>query len=398
MEQWMKLLRFNSLRTSEDATDVETFKVRLARWFAIRRIRTSFFAATIILVLVLSIHFIDLTTVSRAVHQVKSDPPQISNRPPKVDDGVVWSNYAYVQYVTNENYLCNSLMILEALHRSGSKADKIMLFPENWQLSNEIGSENRMMLNQARERYETKLIPISVQTSTKGDPTWKDSFTKLLAFNQTQYKRVISLDSDATVKQHMDELFLTPSSPVAMPRAYWLDQPFLSSQLILLEPSTVEWDRIKTYIDQKDSGFDMDILNTIYKDSCIVLPHRRYNLISAEFRGSSESHRKYLGSEEAWNGTLVLEEAKFVHFSDWPLPKPWIKASESDIADRQPECRKGTGGGGDDCTDRDIWLNLYKDFSERRQRVCGHQYDKRDTPTTATSSHRVRSKYDFEVI
>lgn len=31
--------------------------------------------------------------------------------------------------------------------------------------------------------------------------TWADSFTKLLAFNQTQYDRVLSLDSDATLLQ-----------------------------------------------------------------------------------------------------------------------------------------------------------------------------------------------------
>lgn len=31
--------------------------------------------------------------------------------------------------------------------------------------------------------------------------TWAESYTKLLAFNQTQYARVLSLDSDATLFQ-----------------------------------------------------------------------------------------------------------------------------------------------------------------------------------------------------
>lgn len=31
--------------------------------------------------------------------------------------------------------------------------------------------------------------------------TWAESYTKLLAFNQTQYDRVLSLDSDSTVLQ-----------------------------------------------------------------------------------------------------------------------------------------------------------------------------------------------------
>jgi len=104
-----------------------------------------------------------------------------------------------------------------------------------------------------------------------------------------------------------------------MPRAYWLNQPFLSSQLILIEPSLREWQRVQQFMNRDDSGFDMDILNTMYKDSSLVIPHRRYNLLTAEYR--SETHEKYLGPVETWDGAKVLEETKFVHFSDWPVPK-----------------------------------------------------------------------------
>lgn len=116
---------------------------------------------------------------------------------------VDWSGFAYVQYVTNANYLCNSLMILEALYRLGTKADRIMMYPRQWQVPDSMEtattSEGRF-LAQARDDYLTKLIPITVQTFERGDPTWKDSYTKLLAFNQTQYKRLVSLDSDAIVR------------------------------------------------------------------------------------------------------------------------------------------------------------------------------------------------------
>ena len=165
----------------------------------------------------------------------------------------------------------------------------------------------------------------------------------------------------------MDELFLLPPSPVAMPRAYWLDQPFLSSQLVLVEPSSQEWHRVQQFMGHPDSGFDMDILNTMYKDSCLVIPHRRYNMLSAEFR--AESHEKYLGSdEEAWDGAAALKEAKFIHFSDWPVPKPWLKASESVMNDKQPKCKEGEPP---DCRDRDMWLGLYKEFSDHRQVSVG---------------------------
>lgn len=167
----------------------------------------------------------------------------------------------------------------------------------------------------------------------------------------------------------MDELFLLPSAPIAMPRAYWLNQLFLSSQLIVLEPSHSEWKRIQDTMSQETSGFDMDILNEMYNSSCIILPHRKYNLLSAEFR--AENHVKYMGGNGTWDGAGALEEAKFIHFSDWPVPKPWIEAGREVVASHQPRCRevRGVDGVEMDCTDRDIWLGLYDDFSERRK-VC----------------------------
>jgi alpha-N-acetylglucosamine transferase len=116
-----------------------------------------------------------------------------------------WTDFAYVQYVTDDEYLCNSVMILESLHRLAAKADRLMMYPDSWEAP-EIsvhqsgqGTKSRLLAI-ARDVFGTKLVPIKVQTLPKGDPTWKDSYTKLLAFNQTQYKRVLSLDSDAIVQ------------------------------------------------------------------------------------------------------------------------------------------------------------------------------------------------------
>jgi len=107
-----------------------------------------------------------------------------------------WSQYAYIQYVTDKNYLCNSLMIFQSLQRLGSRAERLMMYPEQWFLDPE--ASNSTLLRQARDDYGVKLVPVRVQEFT-GEATWGESFTKLLAFNQTQYERVISLDSDANV-------------------------------------------------------------------------------------------------------------------------------------------------------------------------------------------------------
>ena len=156
--------------------------------------------------------------------------------------------------------------------------------------------------------------------------TWAESFTKLLAWNQTQYDRVLGLDSDSTVLGCMDELFLMPSAPIAMPRAYWIwnDHDELSSQLILIEPNATEFDRVMRITQSAPGGkYDMDILNDMYLASATIIPHRDYDLLTGEFKNKGpKDHKMYLGSDEAvWDAKAELARAKFLHFSDWPIPK-----------------------------------------------------------------------------
>ena len=169
----------------------------------------------------------------------------------------------------------------------------------------------------------------------------------------------------------MDELFLMPSAPVAMPRAYWLDNT-LSSQLVLIEPSKFEFHRIEEAFESRDeNAFDMEIVNEIYGKDCLIIPHRKYDLVTGEFRAAADAHHKYLGSkEEAWDPDKIISEAKFLHFSDWPRPKPWLRSPNETTEEIMPLCRQ-VGEDMQDCRDQQIWLGFYEDFRRRRKSVCG---------------------------
>lgn len=159
----------------------------------------------------------------------------------------------------------------------------------------------------------------------------------------------------------MDELFFLPSQPAAMPRAYWLDQPMLGSHIMLLEPSNKDFDLVKKEIENADFGvYDMEIMNKLYgrRKDCVVLPHRKYALLSGEFR--RKTHRQYMG-DDTWNARDAFDEAKLIHFSDDPLPKPWA-AQWEEVKDHQPKCEKNGN-----CDARDIWLTLYSDYWTRAQ-------------------------------
>lgn len=220
-----------------------------------------------------------------------------------------------------------------------------------------------------------------VPETTDGFSTWDTSITKLRAFELTEYERVLHLDSDILLFQHLDELFLLPKAPIAMPRAYWTDLPPgqwpLTSLMMLIEPNPAELkgmlDTLRSWrMDPNINGskqYDMELLNHRFGSSALVLPHRPYALLTAEFRRTD--HAPYLGTINApeslkhqWDPEKIRNEAKLVHFSDWPLPKPWIMWPHDGVTEIQPNCTVPP------CREREIWRGLYDEFRHRRKDQC----------------------------
>ncbi|KAL6359137.1 hypothetical protein LRP88_07354 [Fusarium phalaenopsidis] len=307
-------------------------------------------------------------TVAFILFQLHSDNRTSVMTPFPANVDIDWSRFAYTLYATDSEYLCSSVMILEALHRLSSRADRVVMYPsEMLRLENAESSDARL-LTKARDDYKAKLVPITVLHRRGADSTWADSYTKLLAFNQTRYRRVLSLDSDSVLLKDMDELFFLPPAPIAMPRAYWLlpDSETLSSHLMLIEPSQAEFARVMERVGlTTGSEYDMEIVNQLYRRSSIILPHRPYGMLTGEFR--SENHTLYLGSDrELWDALAAYHEAKLIHFSDWPIPKPWLYIPEKLRLDMQPGCIE-TRAGAEDCTSRDVWNLLYSSFKRKRK-------------------------------
>jgi hypothetical protein len=221
-------------------------------------------------------------------------------------------------------------------------------------------------------------------STSKGESTWKDSITKLNVFNLTQYDRVVYFDSDALVQNHLDDLFHAPSARLAIPRAYWLNNladpaspsaraPMLTSLMFLLQPHTYTY---KQVVDEsrRSRDFDMEIVNHLFQSSAMVLPHRGLILLSGEFR--NEDHSRYLSGEpdESWDPAKEFNTSRIVHFSDWPVPKPWLR-NDYLMLKHQPACE---GHDDDDrseaCMDRRIWWALYDEYARDRAEICDGQW------------------------
>lgn len=318
------------------------------------------------------------------------------------ETGIEWEKYAYITYATSKDHLCNALMLFESLHNLKSKAQRVLLYPQLWkdewvEDANGRGMEAiTEMLIQARNQYGVKLKNVDIlqhRHATAGNKLldtlyykfmlmlmdideWAESYTKLLAFNQTSYEKLLVLDSDSTVLKSMDELFLAPmsnSTQLLAPRAYWLDAqgiPQLASHIMLIKPSTIEFERLQVEVQNAGLGtYDMDIINSVFtqqKDACGLIDHQTYALLTGELSRPVTKHKGFWGKgheTDVWDPERVLRKSKFVHFSDWPLRKPW-EMYDLEWKGKGPRCVLMQEG--DDCRGRDIWEGLYKDFRERR--------------------------------
>jgi len=108
---------------------------------------------------------------SRGSYRSLRSPFRSPLRPEATD----WSDFAYVQYVTNVPYLCNSVMLFESLHRLGSRADRLLMYPEEMDLSQD--SIEGRLLGKARDEYNAVLQPIEIQQRPSTDCESTHSFT-----------------------------------------------------------------------------------------------------------------------------------------------------------------------------------------------------------------------------
>ena len=120
-----------------------------------------------------SLDAVDREILEEAIPPIPtSDILTITNNAEALDaisNNVEWSRFAYIQYVTNTQYLCNSLMLFARLNHFGCRASRMMMHPEGWSPNSDpeahITDETRL-LRLARDTYNVSLQPIHVQSKT----------------------------------------------------------------------------------------------------------------------------------------------------------------------------------------------------------------------------------------
>jgi hypothetical protein len=88
-----------------------------------------------------------------------------SKHTPIENDQVNWHRYAYSLYATDSATLCHAVLIFDALARFGSKADRVLFYPQNWDTHVENSRDrDSQLLVLARDTYGVKLQPVKLLT------------------------------------------------------------------------------------------------------------------------------------------------------------------------------------------------------------------------------------------
>jgi hypothetical protein len=149
---------------------------------------------------------------------------------------------------------------------------------------------------------------------------FRDSLLKLRIFQLIPYERVVFLDADSLPLTNLVCLFEAPfSEPVALPRAYWLPQPYGTSALMVVRPSVEIWRHLQGWIEHAvaigaDIQGDMDVINSAFEDQRHFLP-AEWLCLNGEW-GNKELTPACGGPD------AVPAHVQVIHFSD--LGKPWF--------------------------------------------------------------------------
>eukprot|EP00386_Alphamonas_edax_P012741 GDKI01039604.1.p1 GENE.GDKI01039604.1~~GDKI01039604.1.p1 ORF type:complete len:500 (-),score=141.73 GDKI01039604.1:66-1481(-) len=263
----------------------------------------------------------EISTHLRAVEQLAAHTPlQLSIDP------YTQKKFAYVFYATNDQYACNALVMAGSLRdQHVHPAIKIVV------LHTDGVSQN---MQRRFEKNGLEAIHVDMLRGATSGVTWIDSYAKLRVFNLPQYDRIIYLDSDALVAHNLDHFFLLPDHFLYAPRAYWIAQPFMNSQMLIVQYNKDVWDEINKelsasmadqakYAGEMNFNGDMDLINHLYKDTAGLLPGV-YETLNGDW-----SWDHFAKGDTKFDFTTLDQLASktfVVHFSESPTRgygKPW---------------------------------------------------------------------------
>ncbi|KAI1759946.1 glycosyltransferase family 8 protein [Hypoxylon sp. FL1150] len=246
----------------------------------------------------------------------------------------------YATLLLNDTYLPGALVLAHSLRDAGtSKRLAVLVTLDN--VSAEVVTELKAVYDY--------VIPVS--RIRNSDPTnlhlmnradLHSAFTKIVLWKQTQFRKIVYIDSDVVAYRAPDELFDIPHPFSAAPDIGWPD--LFNTGVMVLTPNLSDYYAMIAMAERNVSfdGADQGLINMHFRNN--------YNRISFTYNVTPSGHYQYVPAYRHYQSGINM-----VHFIG--SQKPWFKGRPPSSSDGN---RNG-GGHGSSPYDQMIskWWNVY---------------------------------------
>ena len=281
-----------------------------------------------------------------------------------------WAKVAYVQLLRSHAHVCNAVMVFAALKGQESMAQRILMYPRDWdeqlESSDPTLATSKRLLQEAASRYKVMLQPIDPipQSPIDNDempPTFSDEekypLTNLLSL--LHFSRIIYLQPSGLILDvsPLDLLFTLPMTDYHM---LGLTSPIQSSAdrpaILLFELSKTVFD--DAIIALPEGAYpDLDFLSLVHTTPAPSAANSDDAAAPTTLLAETSSLHS-MGAH--FNATQFLDSTGYIHFQDEGVrgPEYDLTMEFSQAAPEESEARLA-------------WEGVYERYREGRMAVCG---------------------------
>ncbi|MCJ1323853.1 hypothetical protein MMC10_000514 [Thelotrema lepadinum] len=296
----------------------------------------------------------------RDIHAILHPPPDPSTivaEAPEVSVPllqIAWDRTAHVQLIQRLEDVCNAVIILAELSRQNSLAQRVILYPRQWeqkilqdQSQTRTMARHLRLLRRAAARYSISLRPSNMRLHDNLDDKTSHALASL--FSLVDFDMVLHLSPSGFVTNAvaLDNLF-SPSTNSSSIHFVGSEDKADEPMAFLMSPSTITYQRATEKPSTAISAREFAAVSGSVPDASEIF-----------FASSSLRSRDYAARSIDNEGTL--SRVGYVRFAD-----PEILGPEYDIPYQTwVEARPSSGSA------RRTWESLYEQYRTQRMNVCG---------------------------
>ncbi|KAL8635177.1 MAG: hypothetical protein Q9228_007309 [Teloschistes exilis] len=270
-----------------------------------------------------------------------------------------WAKVAYVQLLREHLHVCNAVMLFAVLEEQESLAQRVILYPKEWDEKKEAKGKGKLdsdpqvetskrLLRQAAKRYKVMLQPIQPMVKI-GD---ESVFPLAGLLSLSGYNRVIYLPPSGLIldTSGMDHLFTLPMESTMLGISAGSEDEAHTPSIVLMRPSKESLKETLASLPTDkytEEGFlsKISLLSDLPEDQIHVL---------AKTSGLRDE-------DDAFDADKFMDGTSYVHISDPEILGPEFDVSRQMLASVRPKKHEP----------KKAWQDIYEKYRQQRMDVCG---------------------------